>query len=127
MAPTSPVHHGMNASILQLHKELEEAAYTSGAGLWRTTRRVFVPLLMPAFVGVWIWVMLHVVRIAGMPLVLYQGPENQVLAVMIWNEWDAGHIESVAAIGTLMILVLLLVTMALRLLGFGRGTTIQKG
>jgi ABC-type Fe3+ transport system permease subunit len=70
--------------------------------------------------------MLHVIRIAGMPLILYQGPENQVLAVLIWNEWDHGHIEIVAAIGTLMLIGLLLITMGLRLFGFGRGTNIQK-
>ncbi|MGY9004794.1 MAG: ABC transporter permease [Alphaproteobacteria bacterium] len=116
----------MNAALLQLHKELEEAAYTSGATVWRTMRKVFMPLLMPALAGVWIWVMLHVIRIAGMPLILYQGPENQVLAVLIWNEWDHGHIEIVAAIGTLMLIGLLLITMGLRLFGFGRGTNIQK-
>ncbi len=110
----------MNAAILQIHKDLEEAAHVSGAPVWRTWWRIFYPLMLPTLVGVWIWVMLHVVRIAGMPLVLYQGPENQVLAVLIWNEWDAGHIEVVGAIGTLMIAGLMVLTLMLRLFGFGR-------
>lgn len=110
----------MNAALLQIHKELEEAAYVSGAPPWRTMWRVFVPLMMPSFVGVWIWVVLHAVRIAGMPLMLYEGPENQVLAILIWNMWDEGYVPAVAAIGTLLMITLLLLTLAVRVLGFRR-------
>jgi len=110
----------MNAALLQIHKELEEAAYVSGAPPWRTMWRIFVPLMMPTFVGVWIWVMLHAVRIAGMPLILYEGPGNQVLAILIWNMWDEGYVPAVAAIGTLMMIALLLLTLLIRLVGFRR-------
>ncbi len=113
----------MNAALLQIHKELEEAAYVSGAPPWRTMWRIFVPLLMPTLVGVWIWVVLHAVRIAGMPLMLYEGPKNQVLAILIWNMWDEGYVPAVAAIGTLLMLVLLALTVAVRLLGFRRQAT----
>jgi iron(III) transport system permease protein len=110
----------MNASLLQVHKELEEAAYVSGARPWRTLWRVFLPLMMPTFVGVWIWVTLHAVRIAGLPLILYEGPQNQVLSILIWNMWDEGYVPAVAAIGTLMMLSLLLLTLAVRYIGFRR-------
>ena len=116
----------MNAAILQIHKELEEAAQVSGARHWRTMWRIFYPLMLPTFVGVWIWSMLHAVRIAGKPIVLYEGAENQVLAILIWNMWDEGNIEGVGAIGALMILGLLIITLGLRLMGFGRGAAIQK-
>jgi len=110
----------MNASLLQIHKELEEAAYVSGARPWRTLLRVFLPLMMPTFVGVWIWVVLHAVRIAGLPLILYEGPRNQVLSILIWNMWDQGYVPAVAAIGTLLMLTLLLLTLAVRYIGFRR-------
>jgi iron(III) transport system permease protein len=113
----------MNAALLQIHKELEEAAYVSGAPPWRTMWRIFVPLLMPTLVGVWIWVVLHAVRIAGMPLMLYEGPKNQVLAILIWNMWDEGYVPAVAAIGTLLMITLLLLTVAVRLFGFRRQAT----
>jgi iron(III) transport system permease protein len=115
----------MNAAILQIHKELEEAAQISGAPPLRTVFRVFFPLLMPAFVGIWIWTMLHAVRTAGKPLILYEGAENQVLAILIWNMWDEGYVEAVGAIGALLIAGLLLITIAVRYLGFGRGRHIQ--
>jgi len=117
----------MNAALLQIHKELEEAAYVSGAPPWRTMWRIFAPLMMPTFAGVWIWVVLHAVRIAGMPLILYEGPQNQVLAILIWNMWDEGYIPAVAAIGTLLMIALLLLTLAVRFLGFRRQTIQMAG
>jgi iron(III) transport system permease protein len=116
----------MNAAILQIHKDLEEAAQVAGARHWRTMWRIFYPLMLPTFVGVWVWTMLHAVRVAGKPLILYEGAENQVLAILIWNMWDEGNIEGVGAIGTLLIAGLLIITLGLRLMGFGRGASIQK-
>ncbi len=113
----------MNAAILQIHKDLEEAAGTSGAPPWRTTLRVFAPLMMPTFIGVWVYVVLLSVRLAGLPLILFDGPSNEVLAVLIWYLWDEGNIESVAAIGVLLMTVLFVLTMGLRFVGFGRDTT----
>lgn len=105
--------------------DLEEAAYASCTPKMRTMWRVFFPLLLPTFVGVWIWAMLLTVRSAGKPLILYEDAENQVLAILIWNMWDGGEIEAVGAIGSLLIVSLLLITLLLRRLGFGRGSAIQ--
>ena len=115
----------MNAAVLQVHKDLEEAAKVSGAPQWRIFWRVFFPLLQPAFVGVWIWTVLHVVRSAGKPLILTTGAENEVLAVLIWNMWDHGDMGAVGAIGTLLMLALLLTSVILRSVGFGRSAHIQ--
>jgi iron(III) transport system permease protein len=110
----------MNAAILQIHRDLEEAALASGASSWRTARRIFVPLITPAMAGLWLWAALHAVRVAGLPLMLYQGAGNQVLSVMIWNMWTDGQISQVGAVATVMILVLLALTLVLRTFGFGR-------
>jgi len=110
----------MNAAILQIHRDLEEAAATSGAPPWRIILRVFLPLLLPSFIGLWIWVVLLSVRIASVPLVLSEGPNNQVLAVLIWDFWDEGDIEAVGAIGTLMMLAMFALVLVLRWIGFGR-------
>lgn len=111
----------MNAALLQIHKDLEEAAQISGARTWRVMWRVFFPLMMPSMVGIWIWAMLQSVRQAGTPLILYEGTENQVLSVFIWEMWDHGSSGAVGAIGVLLIIILLIITLGLRALGFGRG------
>lgn len=116
----------MSASMLQIHKDLEEAAQMSGARPWRTMWRIFYPLMLPAFAGLWIWCMLHAVSQASKPLVLYQGNENQVLSVMLWNMWDDGRVGTVGALGALLVVSLLAVVLGLRLLGFGRGAAVQK-
>jgi iron(III) transport system permease protein len=116
----------MNAAVLQIHKDLEEAAKVSGAPPWRVFRRVFFPLMQPAFVGVWIWTVLHVVRSAGKPLILTSGAESEVLAVVIWNMWDHGSIEAVGAIGTLLMLALLVISLMVRRFGFGGRAHIRE-
>lgn len=116
----------MNAAILQIHKELEEAAQVSGAPHWRTMWRIFYPLLAPTIVGLWIWSMLHAVRQASVPLMLYDGAENRVLAVMIWRMWDEGEVGGVGVIGVLLIIGLMIITLGLRMMGFGRGANVQK-
>jgi ABC-type Fe3+ transport system permease subunit len=51
---------------------------------------------------------------------LFDGPSNEVLAVTIWYLWDEGRVEAVAAIGVLLMTALFLLTVALRMVGFGR-------
>jgi iron(III) transport system permease protein len=110
----------MNAALLQVHKDLEEAAKVAGVPPAQVLRRVVLPLILPTCVGLWIWVVLLTVRIASLPLVLHQGPSNEVLAVMMWNMWDTGEIEAVGALGVLLMLSLFLLILLLRRVGFGR-------
>ncbi len=110
----------INAGLLQIHKELEEAAYISGASTTRTFRTVVFPLLAPVFAGVWIWVFLHAVRIVALPLMLFSGSENQVLAVLLWRMWDDGYMGGVSALGLMIILFMIVVAIVVRRLGFHR-------
>jgi len=116
----------LNAAVLQVHVDLEDAAKMSGAPHWRVMWRIFTPLLLPALGGVWIWTVLHVVRMAGLPLMLADGSSNEVLSVVIWNMWDQGYVEAVGAVGTLLMLALLALTVGLRMLGFGRSLKPQS-
>ena len=117
----------MNNAVLQIYKDLEEAARMSGATQSRVFWRVFAPLLQPAFVGVAVWTILHVIRSPGKPLILTSGPDSEVIAVTIWNLWDQGYIETVGAIGTLLMLTLLAVTLLIRRFAFGRTERLFDG
>lgn len=110
----------MNAAVIQIHNDLEDAAKMSGAPNWQVMWRIFCPLLLPALGGVFIWTMLHAIRAAGLPLMLADGPSNEVLAVVIWQMWDQGYVEQVGAIGTMLMAFLFVVTVGMRHLGFGR-------
>jgi len=98
-----------NAVMVQLHRELEEAARTSGAGWWRVMRRVILPLTLPAALAVWIWVIAHCMRELSSALLL-QGGGNQTLPVVLWNFWVGGEPNKATAVG-LWLVVLVFATM----------------
>ncbi len=108
----------VTASLLQIHHELEEAAYISGATQLVTFRRIHFPLLMPAFVGLAIWSVFLAMRLTGLPLMLYEGAENQVLSVFIWMMWDDGQMGAVSGLGVITILFLFVVAVIMRRMGF---------
>ena len=99
----------MNAAVTQIHVELEEAGQMSGAQWSTIMRRIVVPLLMPAFVGGWIWVATHAMRNFSVPLIL-GGDESKVLSVIMWNLWDVGRAGETTALGVLLILALTVLT-----------------
>jgi iron(III) transport system permease protein len=86
------------SGVLQLHRELEEAAGVAGAGTLTTLRRVVAPLLTPALVAGWLFIFL----IANKELaiaVLLASPRSQVIAVAIFDQWVNGQGGELAAFG----------------------------
>lgn len=110
----------MSTGLIQIHSDLEDAAKLCGAPPFRVALRVFVPLLLPTIVGIWIYCALLSVRFISLPLILSQGGDNEVLGVMIWYLWDNGDIAAVGAIGVGLMLFMFFLALALRLVGFGR-------
>ena len=100
-----------NASMVAIHRELEECAQVSGANWWATFRHVVVPLLRPGFVAGWIYVAIVSVRELSSSILLYS-PGNEVLSVVIFELWENGQHGELAALGVLMTLALLVVALA---------------
>jgi iron(III) transport system permease protein len=96
-----------HAGLVQIHRELEEAAYTSGASWWTTFRRVLLPLLSPAFWAGWIFVFLLSAKELSMS-VLLAGPQSRVVSVMMFDLWNNGQVVEVAAFGVVWSTVLAL-------------------
>lgn len=103
----------MNAAMTQLHKELEEASYTSGGSWLRTFWRITLPLLMPAFINGWIFSAIAVGRAIGSVIMLYS-PSTIVVPVMVWELWNNGEVPATAALGVLIILFLIAATVCAR-------------
>ncbi|MEQ8710597.1 MAG: iron ABC transporter permease [Rhodospirillales bacterium] len=96
--------HGV---MIQLHADLEDAAKTSGAGWWRTMRRIIVPLAFPAIAAVWIWVLAHCMRELTSALLL-AGANNTTLPVLLWGYWSGGEPNKAAAIGVWLVFAMLI-------------------
>jgi iron(III) transport system permease protein len=98
------------ASMLQIHKELEESAAMSGASWGTTFRRVILPLLKPGLVAGWIYVMIVSVRELSSSILLYS-PGTEVLSITIWELWENGQYVELSALGVLFILALFVLVM----------------
>ncbi|MBI2988978.1 MAG: iron ABC transporter permease [Deltaproteobacteria bacterium] len=99
----------IGASIIQIHKELEEAAQVSGASLLTVLRKIILPLLLPAMAGVALWVAVHAMRELSMPLML-NSTSNNVISFLIWAHWEGGDLRHASALGVLLIAVMLIMT-----------------
>ena len=90
------------AGVLQIHKELEDASASSGAGQLTTFMRIVVPLLAPALIGGWLFVFLLSVQAVSLPLLLV-GPGSEIVAVTLFDLWQNGQVTELAAIGMVWI------------------------
>ena len=100
-----------NSTLIQIHRDLEEAATMSGVSTGPTVRRVIVPLLAPTLMYAWLWIALLVYRELTLA-VLLTTQDNTTLPVVVWNIWIAGGFSSAAAL-TLVLMGLMAPLVAL--------------
>ncbi len=96
----------MNAAFLQIHRELEEAAATSGARMASTFRRIILPLLWPSFTRGFLWIFVRSISEVTVALMLFAAG-NQTLVVVLWFLWqEEGDFPLFSAISVPMVIVL---------------------
>ncbi len=95
-----------NSGLIQIHRELEEAATVSGAGTGAVLRRVLGPLLAPTLLYAWLWIALLVFRELTLAVVLTTR-ENMTLPVVVWSLWLNGGLGQASALAFLMLLMML--------------------
>jgi iron(III) transport system permease protein len=105
-----------SASMLQIHKELEESAAMSGAPWSMTFRRVVLPLLKPGLLAGFIYVMIVSIRELSSSILLYS-PGSEVVSIMIWELWQNGQYVELSALGVMLIAALFVLVLVAQLLG----------
>jgi iron(III) transport system permease protein len=95
----------LNNSMIQLHRELEEAAQVGGVSTLCILGKVIVPLIRPGIVYAWIWTSLSSYRELTMAVFL-SSPKSQVLSTYIWGQWHGGGLGDAAAIAIMMMAVM---------------------
>jgi iron(III) transport system permease protein len=110
------------AAMTQMSSELEESAAVCGATWWQSFRRILLPLASSGIVAGWVYILIVSFRELSATILLYS-PGKEVLSVLIFNEYQDGALPVVAALGMLMILMLvIIVTITYRFAGrFGLG------
>jgi iron(III) transport system permease protein len=98
------------ASMVQIHRELEESAAMSGASWASTFMRVVLPLLKPGLVAGWIYIAIVALRELSSSILLYS-PGTEVVSVMIWELWENGQYVELSALGVMLIVLLFAMVM----------------
>ncbi|HET8563609.1 MAG TPA: ABC transporter permease subunit, partial [Candidatus Binatia bacterium] len=95
----------LNNSMIQVHRELEEAAQVGGVSTFRILWKVILPLVRPGLVYAWIWTSLSAYRELTMAVFL-ASPKSQVLSTYIWGQWHGGGLGDAAAVAVVMMAVM---------------------
>lgn len=106
----------MHSALLQIHKELENAATVSGAPWVTTLRRIVLPILWPHFLNGWLWVVAHSARDLTVPLML-MSTGNLVVSSLLWIMWEHPNVPGAAALAILLVVALMSLVMAVQRLG----------
>jgi iron(III) transport system permease protein len=102
-----------SSSLVQIHRELEEAAEISGASWWRTFVRIVLPLLRPGLLAGWIYIVIVSIRELSSSILLW-GPGAEVLSIYIFDLWNTGHPQELSALGLMMVGFLFLLALISR-------------
>jgi iron(III) transport system permease protein len=110
--------YGMRYAVTSMHQisnELEESAQVSGASWWQTFRKVLLPLLAPGLLAGWVYILVVSFRELSSSILLYS-PGNEVLSILIFEQYEDGEFTVLSALGVVMVLTLiLLVSIAYKL------------
>jgi iron(III) transport system permease protein len=105
------------AAMAQLSAEHEESAMVSGASWGAMFRRIVLPLASQGIVAGWVYVLIVTFRELSSALLLYT-PGNEVLSVLVYEEFDKGNFTVVATTGVLTVgILVVLVLIAVRVSG----------
>ncbi|MCC7425985.1 MAG: iron ABC transporter permease [Alphaproteobacteria bacterium] len=112
--------------LLQLSRELEEAAWISGAGRMRAVVAIVVPLLRPALLSAWVLLFMMFMRELGMSILL-AGLNNPVLSVVMYDYYESGELPLLSALCLMLMLGVGLVALAVQAILSRRRFTIGVG
>jgi iron(III) transport system permease protein len=108
------------AALTQIDVELEEAASVSGATWFATLRRVVLPLIKPSLAASFVLLFIIGFREFTLPMIL-QSPDNVVLSVLMWKAFQGAKTMEAAAIGTVIVVLVIPGIFAVRNLVLARG------
>lgn len=102
----------LSTSFMQIHKELEEAAWICGRGMLGTIRTIVLPLARPGVVASMTLLFVLAIRELGSSLFLYTS-DTTVMAVLLLDYYEGGNVGKTAAfslVQTVLLAVLLGIT-----------------
>ena len=105
-----------------ISSEMEDAANILGAGTWRTTTMVTLPLVLPAILGAFILVFLEAIALFGSPALIALPGRFHVVTTTLWQFFEFPPRVGVAAAYAMPLLTITIVLFWLQ-----RRITSRKG
>jgi len=94
-----------NASLRQVDPSLEESAQILGASWGTTMREITLPLIRPGLFAGWLLVFVPVIQELSASILLFSS-SSITLAVAIYNLYETGYIEPVAALAMINMVII---------------------
>jgi iron(III) transport system permease protein len=116
----------LSTSLMQIHRELEEAAWICGKGLLGTIRTVVLPLARPGVIAAMTLLFILAIRELGSSLFLYTS-KTVVMAVLLLDYYEGGNVGVTAAFSLIQtVLLALLIGVAHWLSRGGADTSVGR-
>jgi len=96
---------GVTASLVQVDRDLEEAARVTGSSTLRVLWSIILPLVRPGVAATAILMLILSIREIGPSLFLYNS-STIVMAVQVLSSWEVGDLGGAAALSLVQSLVL---------------------
>jgi iron(III) transport system permease protein len=94
-----------NASLRQVDPSLEESAQILGASWLTTMREITLPLIRPGLFAGWLLVFVPVIQELSASILLFSS-SSITLAVAVYNLYETGYFEPVAALAMINMLII---------------------
>jgi iron(III) transport system permease protein len=108
-----------NTSLRQIDASLEESARVLGASWARTLREVTLPLIRPGLFAGWLLVFVPVIQELSASILLFSSG-SITLAVAVYNLYETGYTEPVAALAMVNIAIISTALLVAHWLASGR-------
>src|SRR5450631_1993663 len=95
----------LSTSFLQIHRELEEAAWVCGKGMLGTIRTIVLPLARPGVIASMTLLFVLAIRELGSSLFLYTS-NTMVMSVLLLDYYEGGNLGKTAAFSVVQTVLL---------------------
>lgn len=115
---TIPTAFGaISPALMQISKELDQSARSSGADWWTAIRRIVLPMLKPAMLGAYVLLFLSFLKEYASAAFLY-APGSEIIGTTMLQFWTNGDTGPVASLAVIQIgLTVVFVAIARKALG----------
>jgi len=106
----------LGGSLMQIHRELEEASKICGTGTLQTICRIIVPLTLPGVISAMSLLFILSIRELGSSLFLFTNT-TIVMPVLLLDFYEGGHTGATAAFSVFQTVLLLVIVGGANMLG----------